>query len=158
MYESPKSLVGYCGLYCGACGIYQGRIRQAVENLRKIISAEFPSFNKIAPELAKWEPAFQHYTEFENVLNGFVKVFGDCPGCVKGGGVPNCVVRECCKQKAYTTCAECAEMDTCEKLRPAGGMALEGLLKIRAMGVGKWSEEMQKKVAAGYCELDERMK
>jgi len=37
-------------------------------------------------------------------------------------------------------------------------MALEGLRKIRAVGVDKWTEEMQKKVGAGYCELDERMK
>ena len=156
MNESPKILVGYCGLYCGACGIYQGRIRQAVENLRKTISAY--GFDKIAPELARWEPAFQHYPEFEGVLDGFVKLLGDCPGCVKGGGDPNCVVRECCKQKAYTTCAECAEMDACEKLRPTGGTALEGLRKIRAVGVDKWTEEMQKKVDAGYCELDERVK
>jgi len=61
-------------------------------------------------------------------------------------------------KKAYAACAECVEMDTCEKLRPAGEMALKGLRKIRAMGVDKWAEEMQKKVDAGYCELDERMK
>ena len=151
--ENSKNLVGYCGLYCGGCGIYQGKIKQAVENLRKIISCY--GFDKITSELAKWEPSFQHYTEFENVMDGLVKIFGECPGCINGGGDPNCAVRECCKQKAYTTCVECAEMETCEKLRRYGPQALEGLQKIKAMGVDKWAEEMQKKVGAGYCYLDE---
>jgi hypothetical protein len=153
--KSPKDLVGYCGLYCGACGIHQGRIKQAVENLRKIISAY--GFDKIATELANWEPAFQHYTEFEKVLDGFVKVFGDCPGCIAGGGDPNCAVRECCKQKAYATCAECVEMDTCEKLQQLV-QNLKELRRIKAMGLDKWAEEMQRKVDAGYCYLDEEIK
>jgi len=93
---NTKNLLGYCGLYCGACGIYLGRIRQAVENLRKIISTY--GFDKFAPELAKWEPAFQHYTEFENVLNGFVKMVGKCQSCVGGGGDPTCTVQECCSK------------------------------------------------------------
>ncbi|MEM2058924.1 MAG: hypothetical protein QXO76_11855 [Thermoproteota archaeon] len=53
MSKNPRELVGYCGLYCGACGIYQGRIKLAVENLRKVINAY--GFDRIAPELAKWD-------------------------------------------------------------------------------------------------------
>lgn len=156
MVENPRKLAGYCGLYCGACGIYQGRIKQAVENLRSVIKAY--GFDRIMPELAKWEPAFEHYAEFDNVMNGLVKIFGECPGCVQGGGDPNCAVRNCCKQKAYATCAECSEMETCEKLRPYGTAALEGLRRIKAVGVDKWAEEMQKKVDGGYCGLDEMLK
>jgi len=151
---NPKNLVGYCGLYCGACGIYQGRITQAVKNLRKVIGAY--GFDKIAPELAKWEPTLQYYTEFEKVMDGLVKLFGECPGCIGGGGDPACAVRECCKQKAYTTCAECSEIESCEKVQKYGPRALEGLKKIKAMGVDKGIEEMQKKVNAGYCYLDEK--
>ena len=33
MSENPKNLVGFCGLYCGACGIYQGKIKEAVRLL-----------------------------------------------------------------------------------------------------------------------------
>lgn len=155
MSKNPKNLIGYCGLYCGACGIYQGRMKQAVENLRKIIG--YYGFDKITVELAKWEPAFQHYAEFENVLNGLVKLFGECAGCAEGGGDPNCAIRECCRQKGYTICAECAKMEACEKLQQYT-WAKEGLQKIKAMGVNKWAEEMRKKVNAGYCSLDERIK
>ncbi|NWF87322.1 DUF3795 domain-containing protein [Candidatus Bathyarchaeota archaeon] len=149
-----KNLVGYCGLYCGACGIYQGKIKQAVENLQKII--ETYGFDKIMPELAKWESSLQHYQEFEKVMGGLVKLFGECPSCMSGGGDPSCAIRECCKQKPYTTCAECAELETCEKIKRYGLGTLTNLQKIKAIGIEKWIQEMQNKVAAGYCYLDEK--
>ena len=150
--KNGMKLVGYCGLYCGACGIHQGRIKQAVENLRKTIYAY--GFNKIAQELTKYEPAFQHYEEFEKVLDGLVKTFGECPGCVAGGGDPSCVVRQCCRQKGYAICVECAEMDTCEKLLGLVG-TLDNLKHIKAEGVSSWVKGMEKKVDSGYCQLDE---
>jgi hypothetical protein len=153
--KNPKELVGYCGLYCGACGIYQGRIKEAVENLRKVIGAY--GFDKIAPELAKWEPSFKHYSEFNDVMNGLVKLFGECPGCVAGGGDPSCVIRQCCQQKSYSTCAECVEMDTCEKLLRFVG-SLENMNCIKALGIDKYAKEMQKRVDEGYCQLDEMIK
>jgi hypothetical protein len=152
--ENPRDLVGRCGLYCAACGIRQGKIKQAVENLQKVTSIY--GFDKIAAELAKWEPAFQHYKEYEDVLNGWVKMFGDCPGCMKGGGDPNCAVRTCSTQKGFVTCAECSEMDTCEKVKQYGPRAIEGLHGTKGLGVDKWANEMQKKVNAGYSYLDER--
>jgi superfamily II helicase len=151
--ESARNLIGYCGLYCGACGIYQGRIKYAVENLQKVIGTY--GFDKIMPELAKWEPSFQYYPEFEKVMDGLVKLFGTCPGCVAGGGNPSCAIRDCCKQKSHAICAECAEMETCEKLKRYNSQTLVNLRKVKAMGVDKWVEEMQKKVSRGYCYLDE---
>lgn len=153
--ENPSALVGYCGLYCGACGIRQGRIKQAVENLRKVIGAY--GFDKFFLELAKWEPAFRHCPEFEKVMDGFVKMFAEYPGCISGGGDPNCAVRVCCKQKGYTTCADCSEMSVCGKLQRYD-WPLKVLPKIKALGVDKWAEEMQKRVSTGFYYLDERMK
>jgi hypothetical protein len=152
--ENPMDLVGRCGLYCGACGIRQGKIKQAVENLRKVTSTY--GFDKAAPELAKWEPAFQHYKEYEEVMNGWVRMFGTCPSCIKGGGDPGCAVRTCSTQKGFVTCAECGEMDTCAKVKQYGPRAIEGLHKIKALGVDKWASEMQKKVSAGYSYLGEK--
>jgi len=148
-----KSLVGYCGLYCGACGIYQGRIKQAVENLKQVIGAY--GFDKMMPELAKWEPSLQHYEEFNKVLDGLIKLFGECPCCGNGGGNPDCVVRECCGQKGHTLCVECSNMEECEKLQQYGSVKKE-LQRIKTTGFDKWLEEMQKKVATGYCYLDKK--
>ncbi|MFQ5758556.1 MAG: DUF3795 domain-containing protein [Candidatus Bathyarchaeia archaeon] len=154
--SDPTGLVGYCGLYCGACGIYQGAIKQRVEQLRGIIKRY--GFDKIVPELAKWEPAFKHYKEFESVLDGLVKLFGSCPGCLGGGGDPNCKVRQCAKQKGYTTCAECNEASTCERLQPflkkySGHK--ETLERIREIGVASWAEEMNEKVKSGFSYLEQ---
>jgi hypothetical protein len=66
-----KNLVAYCGLYCNACGIRQGKIKTAVENLRDIITGY--GFDKAMPELSKWEPSFVHYDKFNQVMDGLVK-------------------------------------------------------------------------------------
>jgi hypothetical protein len=148
-----RNLIGYCGLYCGACGIRQGKVKEAAGNLRKVIGAY--GFDKIMPELAKWEPSMQHYAEFDKVMDGLVKLFGECPGCAAGGGDPTCVIRQCCQPKGYVACVECKEMETCEKLRPSE-QTKDRLRRIEAVGVDKWAEEMQRKVSAGYCYLDEK--
>ena len=152
----PASLVGYCGLYCNACGIRQEKIKTAVSNLHDIIT--YYGFDKIMPELANWEPSFKLYSEFNQVMNGLVKMFGDCPGCLQGGGDPNCKVRTCTKQKGYRTCAECNEAETCEPLAPyrKGYKGLTSALQsIKQNGIEKYAEEMQKKVNKGYSYLEE---
>jgi len=152
----PSQFVGYCGLYCNACGIRQEKIKTAVNNLRSIIATY--GFDKILPELANWEPSFKHYEEFNRVMDGLVKMFGDCPGCLQGGGDPDCKVRACAKQRGYRTCAECNEAETCEKLTPYRkgykGLA-PALQSVKQNGIGRYAEEMQKKVDEGYCYLDE---
>jgi len=144
----PRELVAYCGLYCGACAIYQGQFKQRVEALRSLIRSF--GFDKIMGQLAGLDPAFKHYSEFEQVMEALVKVFGDCPGCIGGGGDPACKIRPCASEKGYTTCAECGEMDTCEALKQYPGN-IKMLRSIKQQGLEAWLEEMQKKVEAGFC-------
>ncbi len=152
----PASQVGYCGLYCNACGIRQEKIKTAVNNLRGIIAAY--GFDKMMPELAKMEPSFKHYNEFDQVMDGLVKMFGGCPGCFQGGGDPNCKARSCAKQRGFRTCADCDEAETCEKLAPFR-IGFEGLLPglkiIRQKGIGRYAEESQKEVDEGHYYLEE---
>lgn len=153
---NPADFVGYCGLYCNACGIRQEKIKAAANNLRGILSHY--GFDKMMPELAKWEPSLKHYDTFTEVMNGLVKMFGDCPGCLQEGGDPNCKVRLCAKQKGYRTCAECSETETCENLAPYR-KGYKGLIpahqNIRKNGIGSYAEGMQKKVDNGYSYLEE---
>jgi hypothetical protein len=132
------NLVAYCGLYCNACGIRQGKIKTAVENLRNIITSF--GFDKTMPELSKWEPSFVHYDKFNQVMDGLVKLFNDCPGCFQGGGDPNCS-------------AECKESETCEPwapIRKDNGLS-PALQSIKQKGIEKYVEEMQSKVDEGEC-------
>jgi hypothetical protein len=146
--SNPVDLVGYCGIYCNACGIRQGKIKNAVDNLRNIIASY--GFDKIMPELSKYESSLEHYNEFEQVMNGIVKLFGDCPGCLQGGGDPNCKVRSCAKQKNYRTCIECGEAKYCESLAPYRKYYESALEVIKQNGIGKYAAGMQKKVDKGY--------
>jgi len=154
--SKPTDLLGYCGLYCGACGIYQGKIKTAVENLYNTIKAY--RFNEIADNLAKWEPAFKHHKEFEQVLEAYKKLFGECPGCIQGGGDPECKVRICAKEKGYTTCVECKEMATCQLLEPwrKSPKFQQRMQRIKQVGATKYAQENDEKVKAGYCYLDEQ--
>jgi len=146
--SNPADFVGHCGLYCNACGIRQGKIKNAVKNLHNIIASY--GFDRIMPELSQWEPSFKHYNEFEQVMNGLVKLFGDCPGCLQGGGDPNCKVRSCAKQKNYRTCTECSEANNCENLAPYRKYYEIALKSIKQNDIRTYAEEMQKKVDKGY--------
>jgi len=143
---SPRNLAGHCGLYCGSCPMHQGKFAKAVGDLRGLMAAF--GFDKSYSDLAKWEPAFKNYKEFEGVLDGIVRLFGSCPGCMGGGGDPSCAIRTCCRRKAYATCAECAEIDKCEMAK--GRVQLEEIKRIRDMGVGRWADEMQRKAGASF--------
>ena len=48
-------------------------------------------------------------------------------------------------------------MEKCEKLKQYGQVS-ERLREIKTKGVDNWTDEMQKKVDAGFCYLDERIK
>lgn len=145
---NQADLVAYCGLYCDACSIRQGKIGEAVNNLRDII-AKF-GFDKIMPDLANWEPSFKHYDGFKQVMDGLVKMFGYCEGCLGNGGDPNCRVRLCARQKGYRTCTECSEAKSCKKLDPYRKYFEPTLQSIKEKGVKGYAEEMQRKVDQGY--------
>jgi len=144
----PVSLVGYCGLYCDACRIRQGKIKEAVNNLRDTL-ASF-GFDKIMPDLADWEPSFKYHNEFEQVMDGLVKMFGYCAGCFENGGDPNCKVRLCARQKGYRTCTECGEARTCQKIEPYRKYFDVALQSIKDCGIKGYAEKMQQKANDGY--------
>jgi hypothetical protein len=144
----PANLVGYCGLYCDACRIRQGKIKEAVNNLRGILDSY--GFDKIMPDLANWEPSFKHYDEFEQVMDGLVKLFGYCADCLENGGDPNCKVRLCARQKGYRICTECGEAQSCQKLKPYRKYFEPALQIIKESGVKGYAGKMQKKVDEGY--------
>ncbi len=142
------SLVGYCGLYCDACKIRQGELKSAVKNLRDTITSF--GFDKVMPDLANYEPSFKHYEEFNQVMDGLVKLFGYCPGCLENGGDPNCKVRLCARQKGYSTCTECNEAKSCQKLEPYLKYFETASKDIKETGINGYAEKMKKKVEEGY--------
>ncbi|MFX1514005.1 MAG: DUF3795 domain-containing protein [Promethearchaeota archaeon] len=149
--SNTQNLVAYCGLYCGACGIRQGAFSKPIEQLTNII--KFYGFDKEMDEFSKWEPAFKHYKEFEQVLDALNKTFGSCSDCRSGGGDPNCKIRPCASEKGLITCVECSELGTCEILKQYP-WASSNLQTIKKEGFDSWLATMESKVAAGYSYLD----
>jgi len=101
-------------------------------------------------------PKLAHYPQFEDVLQSLMKMFGECPSCLEGGGPPVCVIRNCCKENGFSTCAECDKMP-CDKLQPQvqgyrGHLAM--LHRIKEIGKDKWAKEMKRKVKEGFSYIE----
>lgn len=149
---NPAELGAYCGLYCGACDIYQKRIGQSGKELKKVLDAY--EFSEIAEQI----PGFEDYDTFYKVLNKIIFFFGQCPACRKGGGDPECKIRSCCQEKGYQTCAECPSAP-CEKMKAISiiPFVTESLKEIKQTGYEKWCQKQQEKVNQGFRYSDIRI-
>ena len=110
-----KDLIAYCGLYCGDCYRYKGRIADLARDLRKELRQE--KFDKTAESMSaiSFFAAFKNYSQCYELLGEMVK-FRCKRTCRGGGGPPVCKIRECCRKKDIEGCWQCAEFETCQKL------------------------------------------
>ena len=141
MVRGNKNLIGFCGLYCGDCFGYQGRIADLAVELRRELRQS--KFEKTAEALStiSFFQTFKNYRECYDVLGALVKL--RCKkACKGGGGPPFCKIRKCCQRKGIDGCWQCDEFETCDKLdflRPVHGDAhLRNLRKIKQRGVSEF--------------------
>jgi hypothetical protein len=115
MTEESKDLVAYCGLYCGDCHGYTGRVADLARDLRKELRQT--RYDLFAKEMASspYGKSYKHYDKCYEVLGQMVK-FRCKRGCRKGGGNPSCKTRRCVQKKELDGCWECSEFETCIKL------------------------------------------
>ena len=140
-----KRLMGCCGIYCGACFAYRGKVASRAAQLKQELEKE--RFRRIASAF-KWVGDWRQFSRWLYWLTKF-----KCKGCQTGGGWPWCSIRRCCQRKGYTSCAEC-ELMPCEKLewitRRYKGWNLRNLKRIRQVGTKQWLKEQAQKVRAGF--------
>ncbi len=110
-----KDLIAYCGLYCGDCYQYQGKIADLARDLRKEL--RWGKFEERAAKMAEnsFFAAFKNYPECYELLGAMVK-FRCKRACRGGGGPPVCRIRECCREKAIEGCWLCDEFESCKKM------------------------------------------
>jgi hypothetical protein len=115
MAEGKKDLVAYCGLYCGDCYRYKGRIADLARDLRKELRQE--NFDLAADALATI-PSFSDFKDYPQCyeLLGEMVKFRCKRSCHGGGGPPVCRIRECCQKKGISGCWQCDSIETCRKL------------------------------------------
>ena len=80
MNEANRELVAYCGLYCGDCFSYQGKIADLSRDLRKELRQA--RFDRVAEGMPFKE--FRNYRECYEVLGALLRL--RCKnGCRSGG-------------------------------------------------------------------------
>ena len=138
-----KELIAYCGLYCGDCFGYQGKIADLARDLRKELRQA--KFAKIAESLSanSFFAVFQNYGQCYEVLGAMVK-FRCKRTCRGGGGPPFCKMRTCCQKKGIDGCWQCEEFETCEKLNflksSHGEAHLKNLRMLQKQGIKAFIE------------------
>lgn len=138
MVEENKNLLAYCGLYCGDCFAYKGKIADLARDLRKELRDV--KFDKTAESLASLSffEVFKNYKQSYDVLGAMVKF--RCKRACKGeGGPPFCKIRKCCQKKGIEGCWECDEFETCSKLdflkANHGDAHIKNLRRIKRAGL-----------------------
>lgn len=110
-----KDLIAYCGLYCGDCFAYQGKIADLARDLRKELRQA--KFDKTAESLSEipFFATLKNYPQAYELLGALVK-FRCRRTCRGGGGPPFCKMRKCSQKKGIDGCWQCEEFETCENL------------------------------------------
>ena len=138
-----RDLVAYCGLYCGDCFSYQGKVADLARDLRKELRQA--RFDKTAEFLSTMSffGVFKNYRQCYEVLGAIVK-FRCKKGCKNGGGPPFCKMRQCCQKKDIDGCWQCHEFETCENLdflkTSHGDAHLKNLRILKKAGVVSFLE------------------
>ncbi len=125
------SLVGRCGLYCGACGIYRA-YRDGGTYLEKVAE----SF-ECSPDLVRCE--------------GCHDLTDDCWG-------NDCRIVKCLRNKRLGSCHECEGIDGCDKFKDLYQGYLEigvdlrkNLNRIRSGDIEAWLQEQDKRWRCETC-------
>ncbi|MBE0433096.1 DUF3795 domain-containing protein [candidate division WOR-3 bacterium] len=101
MVKENSNLIAYCGLYCGDCFMYKGKIADLARNLRKELRAS--KFSRFASMISKYFKPYKNYGTTYEVLGMMLRL--RCKRtCHDGGGPPQCKVRNCCTKKKIPGC------------------------------------------------------
>ncbi|MCK4546614.1 MAG: DUF3795 domain-containing protein [Candidatus Eisenbacteria sp.] len=143
MAGPSRKMVAYCGLYCGDCFAYQGKIADLARDLRKELRQAKFAITAEAMSGISFFSALKHYPECYDALGVMVKL--RCKRtCRGGGGDPYCKIRTCARKKELEGCWECDEFETCKKMdflrTNHGGAHLKNLRKIKRQGMKAFLE------------------
>jgi hypothetical protein len=135
--------VGYCGVCCNHCGMHS-RIPKMAEELRRFVQAY-----KYSDWIAHVTQDFR-FGDFMKGLNWFAET--SCNGCPQDGGVPDCEVRTCCREKGFRNCYFCPDFEKCEKLcyQKTTYRIDDSHVRIGQIGYENWLKEQKEKTSKGF--------
>jgi hypothetical protein len=113
--DSRESLITYCGLFCGDCPGYKGAIADRARELKAELEAE--EFARAAEffgaDLSM--ATFGKYPTFSELLDVLENL--RCPQICRERAEHKCEIVNCCRSKSFEGCWECAEVESCGKIR-----------------------------------------
>jgi len=139
---SDRERTACCGLCCEDCIPSNRVLFDAAERLRAEL--EKCQFDEYARYKSRGNRTFEQFETFRAVLDATLTL--RCPApCSRGGGRPNCPIRDCAHGKKLDGCWQCAAFETCELLEPLcachGDTHRHNLRMIRQHGVENWSHQ-----------------
>lgn len=153
--KNDTDLVSHCGLYCGDCHGYTGKIPDLARDLRKELRTI--RYDKFAAFVSTYSfgKDFKNYEECYKVLGAMVK-FRCKKGCLNGGGSPFCKIRKCIEKKQLRGCWECDIFEDCETLQFLGEVHGDAHLKNLRLIKKKGLEEFVKGKHHWYSKKKEK--
>lgn len=140
MAKELLELVGYCGCYCGLCGVrvcFPKYARQLKETLHQ---EGMDFWYKYMPSIRETFPVFWKF------LEDLTKY--EC-SCRAGGGPSTCKIRLCAKNKGVSLCDEypCAFIENYTKVYPT---TIEDGKRLKEVGLGEWIKEQEERAKHGF--------
>ena len=98
-FVNVKDQIGYCGIWCGSCVAGNGTLQVLTRKYKDLTETY---------DLKQWAPKEFDYDEFAKGLKSIADMPA-CPGCLQGGGNPQCEMRSCAQERSLDDCSRCAE-------------------------------------------------
>jgi hypothetical protein len=143
-FLNVKNQIGFCGIWCGSCIVGNGVLKELTKNYQELIEKY---------GLEEWAPKDFDFKEFKKGLVSIQNI-PLCPGCLKGGGIPDCEIRSCAKSKNISDCSECDRPEDCEhseklkKMRTGSvnaGLMVKMKKADRRKLINKWTRELERR-------------
>jgi len=114
-YKIVKDQIGPCGIRCGECHMGMGNIAERAIDLKKYLEMyDVKSWAGMLPGGKDVD-----IVQLEKNL-AWVSTNLRCPGCLNGGGSPDCPIRICSKEKGHSSCGKCSDLRKCGKFEYLG--------------------------------------
>lgn len=133
-----KKLIAYCGLYCGDCPNYKGKIAGFAQNLLEELKQ--PTLKKFIDYMNTRgnDTTFKDFDKCSKFL-GVLANFRCEKVCRDGGRSARCEIRKCCLKNNFDGCWQCDDFVNCAKmsfLNAVHGEAyLKNLCKLKRKGI-----------------------
>jgi len=139
--EEKKRYLSFCDSYCHTCDWFTGKIRRTFQSALVMLN-----------EYGFKRP-LEGKVDIDNLKKG-LQILADsriCSGCkaevAKSPEEDRCKIRQCCYNKGFDLCSECAEFP-CELLKTNSGVikfhCIENLMEIKEKGLEQWVDKQWK--------------